>query len=179
MSDPPPGASRLTNRERATLPEKLRRKSAARSASTTGVARFTRPTVRITARRRSASSFPKSVDDVVATVATAREYGAPITGRGCGTSLAGQCCNTSIIIDMSKYLNQRARDRSVERSSAASSPARSSMICAMPRRSISSPSVPIPATHNHCTLGGMIGNNSCGIHSVMAAFQRHRRAHFR
>ena len=38
---------------------------------------------------------------------------------------------------------------------------------------------PDPATHNHCTLGGMLGNNSCGIHSVMAAFQRDRRAHVR
>ena len=27
---------------------------------------------------------------------------------------------------------------------------------------------PDPATHSHCTLGGMIGNNSCGVHSVMA-----------
>jgi FAD/FMN-containing dehydrogenase len=29
---------------------------------------------------------------------------------------------------------------------------------------------PDPATHNHCTLGGMLGNNSCGIHSVMGEF---------
>ena len=34
--------------------------------------------------------------------------------------------------------------------------------------STSSPSAPIPSTHSHCTLGGMIGNNSCGVHSLMA-----------
>ena len=36
---------------------------------------------------------------------------------------------------------------------------------------------PDPSTHDHCTFGGMIGNNSCGVHSVMAAVLRHRPAH--
>ena len=48
---------------------------------------------------------PKSVGDVVATMALCREYGAPFLSRGGGTSLAGQCCNTAIVVDYSKYLN--------------------------------------------------------------------------
>src|SRR3954468_22724114 len=50
--------------------------------------------------------IPRDKDDVLATVALCREFGAPITSRGCGTSLAGQCCNVAVIIDFSKYMNR-------------------------------------------------------------------------
>src|ERR687883_451005 len=43
--------------------------------------------------------LPRDVDDVIATVATCRRYGAPILARGCGTSLKGQCCNVAVVID--------------------------------------------------------------------------------
>src|SRR4051794_25676864 len=49
---------------------------------------------------------PKSVEDVVATVAVCRQHGAPIFGRGGGTGLAGQTVNDGVIIDFSKYLNE-------------------------------------------------------------------------
>src|SRR3982751_4713709 len=49
---------------------------------------------------------PRDVDDVVETIRAARSFGAPVLGRGGGTSLAGQCCNTAVIIDFSKYLNR-------------------------------------------------------------------------
>ena len=49
--------------------------------------------------------LPRSVEDVIATVATARSFGAPILPRGGGTSLAGQCCNVAVVLDFSKYLN--------------------------------------------------------------------------
>src|ERR687883_1294794 len=49
---------------------------------------------------------PRSVDDVVQTIAVCRDFGAPVLSRGGGTSLAGQCCNTAIVIDWSKYLNR-------------------------------------------------------------------------
>ena len=48
---------------------------------------------------------PRTVDDVVQTVAVCRAFAAPILARGGGTSLAGQCCNVAVVIDMSKYLN--------------------------------------------------------------------------
>jgi hypothetical protein len=46
---------------------------------------------------------PKDEEDVLETFALCREIGAPITSRGCGTSLAGQCCNVAVIIDYTKY----------------------------------------------------------------------------
>src|SRR5215831_17456461 len=49
---------------------------------------------------------PRDVEDVIATVALAREFGAPVLCRGAGTSLAGQCSNIAVVLDMSKYLNR-------------------------------------------------------------------------
>src|SRR5690348_9790964 len=50
--------------------------------------------------------IPRSVEDVIATVALCREFGAPLLNRGGGTSLAGQCCNAAVVLDSSKYLNR-------------------------------------------------------------------------
>ena len=49
--------------------------------------------------------LPKDADDVVATIAACRKFGAPVLSRGGGTSLAGQCCNVAVVIDFSKYMN--------------------------------------------------------------------------
>src|SRR5436189_2759051 len=48
--------------------------------------------------------LPKNLDDVVSTVEVCRRFGAPLLGRGGGTSLAGQCCNAAVVLDMSKYM---------------------------------------------------------------------------
>ena len=50
--------------------------------------------------------IPKSLDDVIATVAACREHGAPLLSRGGGTGLAGQTTNVAVVIDFSKYLNR-------------------------------------------------------------------------
>src|ERR1041385_6948838 len=50
--------------------------------------------------------IPRDEEDVMEAVALCRQFGAPITSRGCGTSLAGQCCNVAVIFDFSKYLNR-------------------------------------------------------------------------
>src|SRR5437763_2541966 len=47
---------------------------------------------------------PRTVDDIVATVATCQRHGVPVLPRGGGTSLAGQCCNVAVVVDCSKYL---------------------------------------------------------------------------
>src|ERR1041385_5463792 len=49
---------------------------------------------------------PRDTEDVIETFALCRQFGAPITSGGCGTSLAGQCCNVAVIIDYSKHLNR-------------------------------------------------------------------------
>ncbi|MGE5212261.1 MAG: FAD-binding and (Fe-S)-binding domain-containing protein [Nitrospirota bacterium] len=113
--------------------------------------------------------LPKSTQDVITAIAIARKHEVPITSRGGGTSLAGQCCNAAIIIDMSKYLH-RVLHIDVEKKLARVEPGTilDDLRHAAEKHGLTFG--PDPATHNHCTLGGMIGNNSCGIHSVMAAF---------
>jgi FAD/FMN-containing dehydrogenase/Fe-S oxidoreductase len=111
--------------------------------------------------------IPRTVDDVVETMGAARRYGAPILSRGCGTSLAGQCCNVAVVMDFSKYLH-RILEVDPERRRARVQPGTilDDLRHAAERHHLTFG--PDPATHNHCTLGGMIGNNSCGVHSVMA-----------
>jgi FAD/FMN-containing dehydrogenase/Fe-S oxidoreductase len=111
--------------------------------------------------------LPHDVDDVIATVAISREYGAPILCRGGGTSLAGQCCNVAVVIDMSKYM-AGILEVDPEQRLARVQPG---VILDHLRSAAEKHHLtfgPDPATHDRCTLGGMIGNNSCGVHSVMA-----------
>ena len=114
--------------------------------------------------------IPRTVDDVVAAVALAREHGAPILSRGGGTSLAGQCVNVAVVLDFSKYLN-RILEIDPERRLARVEPG---VVLDRLREEAAAASGstfgPDPSTHDHCTLGGMIGNNSCGVRSVMAQF---------
>ena len=111
--------------------------------------------------------LPRTVEDIAAAVAACRENDAPILARGGGTSLCGQTVNVAVVIDSSKYL-----DRVLELD-AASRTARvePGVVCDALRASAERYGLtfaPDPATHSRCTLGGMIGNNSCGPHSVMA-----------
>jgi FAD/FMN-containing dehydrogenase/Fe-S oxidoreductase len=111
--------------------------------------------------------LPRDADDVVEAVAVCREFGVPIVARGGATDLAGSTCNAAVVLDMSKYMNHvleidwdgkwarvepgtvldDLRDRAEERHLTFG---------------------PDPATHDRNTLGGMIGNNSCGMHAQMA-----------
>jgi FAD/FMN-containing dehydrogenase/Fe-S oxidoreductase len=111
--------------------------------------------------------LPRDADDVIATVALARKHGAPILARGGGTSLAGQCCNVAVILDFSKYMHN-IRELNVEEQYATIEPG---IILDDLRNAAEKHTLtfgPDPATHTHCTLGGMIGNNSCGVHGLMA-----------
>ena len=110
--------------------------------------------------------LPRTADDVIATVALARKFGAPILARGGGTSLAGQCCNVAVVIDMSKYMT-KILELDPARKFARVQPG----IVLDDLRSEAEKHkltfAPDPATHSHCTIGGMIGNNSCGVHGLM------------
>jgi FAD/FMN-containing dehydrogenase/Fe-S oxidoreductase len=110
--------------------------------------------------------IPKEVQDIVDTVSICRQFGAPVLSRGGGTSLAGQCCNVAVVMDHSKYLN-RILDLSPTDARAIVEPG---VVLDDLRNAAEEHHLtfaPDPSTHNHCTLGGMIGNNSCGVHSVM------------
>jgi len=110
--------------------------------------------------------LPKTKEDVVRTVEICRRHGAPILARGGGTSLCGQSCNVAVVLDFSKYLNRVLEIDPVAKT------ARVEPGCVLDdlRRAAAQHGLtfaPDPATHTHNTLGGMIGNNSCGPHSVM------------
>ncbi len=110
---------------------------------------------------------PRDADDVLATVALCRQFGAPLLCRGGGTSLAGQCCNVAVILDFSKYM-AGILEIDPARRIARIQPGvvLDTLRAAAEKHHLTF--APDPATHDRCTLGGMIGNNSCGVHSVMA-----------
>ncbi len=110
--------------------------------------------------------IPRTVEDVVETVAVCRELGVPILGRGAGTSLAGQTCNVAVVLDFSKYLN-RLLELDAKRRYAWVEPGLINDQLRDAAEEHELTFAPDPATHRYCTLGGMIGNNSCGPHSVL------------
>src|SRR5581483_3226314 len=104
---------------------------------------------------------------VITTISTCRDHDAPILCRGGGTSLAGQCCNVAVVLDFSKYMANIV-DLDPERRIARVQPG---VVLDHLRNAAEQYNLtfgPDPASHSRCTLGGMIGNNSCGVHSVMA-----------
>ncbi|HEX6266501.1 MAG TPA: FAD-linked oxidase C-terminal domain-containing protein [Burkholderiales bacterium] len=111
--------------------------------------------------------LPRSLEDVVAAVRLCREHGAAILPRGAGTSMCGQSVNAAVVVDCSKYLDRVLHVDAAGRMARVEPGA----ICDALREAAEAHGLtfaPDPATHSRCTLGGMIGNNSCGPHSVMA-----------
>jgi FAD/FMN-containing dehydrogenase/Fe-S oxidoreductase len=109
---------------------------------------------------------PRDSSDVVATVAACRKFRAPVLPRGAGTSLAGQSCNVAVVLDFTKHMNQ------ILELDAAQGYARvqpgvvlDTLRDRAERHGLTF--APDPSTHNRCTIGGMIGNNSCGTHSLL------------
>jgi FAD/FMN-containing dehydrogenase/Fe-S oxidoreductase len=110
---------------------------------------------------------PRTIDDVVSTVEICRRHEAPILARGCGTALAGQTVNEAVLLDFSKYLHALL-DLDPQARIARVQPG---IVLDRLREAAEEHGLtfgPDPATHSRCTLGGMIGNNSCGVHSILA-----------
>jgi FAD/FMN-containing dehydrogenase len=115
--------------------------------------------------------IPRTVADVVAAMRVCSAHDVPFLSRGGGTSLAGQCCNVAVVVDHSKHLNRILELDPAQRM------ARVEPGCvlddlrdAAERHHLTFG--PDPSTHDHNTLGGMLGNNSCGVHSVYAGRTR-------
>ena len=110
---------------------------------------------------------PRNIEDAIATMRLCRMHGAPVLSRGGGTSLCGQCCNFAVILDFSKYCNQILELNHREKYARV----QPGVVLDTLRNAAEKHHLtfgPDPATHTHCTLGGMIGNNSCGVHALMA-----------
>src|SRR4029077_14334542 len=113
---------------------------------------------------------PRHVDELVEIHRVCREYEAPIVLRGAGTSLAGQGCNTAVLIDCSKYLHDILEIDPDRRLARVQPGCVLDDLREMAGEKYGLTFGPGPSTHAYCTFGGMLGNNSCGRHSVQAEF---------
>jgi FAD/FMN-containing dehydrogenase/Fe-S oxidoreductase len=152
-------AARLEQELKATIKGEVRFDDGSRALYATDASNYRQTPIGIV--------IPRDASDVMNAVALARRHGAPILGRGAGTSLAGQCCNVAVVVDMSKYMH-RIVEMSPAHKFARVEPG---IVLDDLRRAAEQHTLtfgPDPATHAQCTLGGMIGNNSCGVHSIMS-----------
>ncbi|MCH9037827.1 MAG: FAD-binding protein [Chloroflexi bacterium] len=110
--------------------------------------------------------LPKNAEDVIAVVETANRHGVPVLPRGGGTSLAGQTVGQAIVVDFSKYMRDIIEVNEEE-----------GWVRAQPGiildelnheiRSTNMMFAPDPSTSNRGNIGGALGNNSCGAHSIV------------
>jgi FAD/FMN-containing dehydrogenase/Fe-S oxidoreductase len=111
--------------------------------------------------------LPRDAADVEAALAACRATGAAVLPRGAGTSLAGQCANVAVVFDFSRYMNRLgAIDPAAKLAMVEPGIVLDRLREAAERHHLTYG--PDPATHSRCTLGGMIGNNSCGAHGLIA-----------
>ncbi|MEV0092469.1 FAD-binding and (Fe-S)-binding domain-containing protein [Streptomyces sp. NPDC050738] len=147
------------------LEEKLRRTvrgeidfgSAARALMTMDASNYRRVPLGVVA--------PRDAEDVAATLAACREAGVPVVPRGGGTSIAGQATGVGVVLDFTRHMRTVA-EVDPEARTAVVQPG---VVLDELRAAAGAYGLtfgPDPSTHSRCTLGGMIGNNSCGSHSV-------------
>jgi FAD/FMN-containing dehydrogenase/Fe-S oxidoreductase len=110
---------------------------------------------------------PKDAEDVERTLAACRKFGTPVFSRGGGTSLAGEACNAAVVMDFSKYMNRIVEiDWEGRKARVQPGCVNDDLRNKAEERNLTFG--PDPATHDRNTFGGMIGNNSCGMHAQMA-----------
>ncbi|MFE7116054.1 FAD-binding and (Fe-S)-binding domain-containing protein [Streptomyces sp. NPDC057654] len=108
---------------------------------------------------------PRDADDVAAALAVCRAHGAPVVPRGGGTSIARQATGVGVVLDFTRHMREIVA-LDAEARTAVVQPG---VILDDLRAAAGAHGLtfgPDPSTHSRCTLGGMIGNNSCGSHSV-------------
>ena len=111
--------------------------------------------------------IPRDASDVINAMAVCRRNGVPVGARGCGTGLAGQTVNEAVMFDFSKYMNGIVELDAQSRFARV----QPGVVLDWLRDAAEEHDLtfgPDPATHSRCTIGGMVGNNSCGTHSILA-----------
>ncbi|MGY1438952.1 FAD-binding and (Fe-S)-binding domain-containing protein [Streptomyces reniochalinae] len=111
---------------------------------------------------------PRTLDDVVAVHRICHEYGAPVLNRGGGTSLSGETVNHAVVIDHSKYLTHIGEVDGDNRRVTVQTGVINEELNRRTGASHNLVFGPDPSTHSRCAIGGNLGNNSCGTHSVQA-----------
>ncbi|MFE9725515.1 FAD-binding and (Fe-S)-binding domain-containing protein [Streptomyces sp. NPDC005794] len=108
---------------------------------------------------------PRDAADVAEVLRVCREHATPVVPRGGGTSIAGQATGTGVVLDLTRHMRRITALDPASRT-AVVQPG----VVLDDLRAAAAPYGltfgPDPSTHSRCTLGGMIGNNSCGSHSV-------------
>ncbi|MFF5042031.1 FAD-binding and (Fe-S)-binding domain-containing protein [Streptomyces nigra] len=108
---------------------------------------------------------PMDADDIAAALAVCREHRVPVVARGGGTSIAGQATGTGVVLDFTRHMD-RLVSLDPQTRTAVVQPG---LVLDRLQEAAAPHGLrfgPDPSTHSRCTLGGMIGNNSCGAHSV-------------
>ncbi|MBM4794080.1 FAD-binding oxidoreductase [Streptomyces sioyaensis] len=108
---------------------------------------------------------PRDAEDVAAALRVCREHAVPVVPRGGGTSIAGQATGVGVVLDFTRHLNRIVSLDPAARTAVV----QPGVILDDLRTAAGAHRLtfgPDPSTHSRCTLGGMIGNNSCGSHSV-------------
>ncbi|MER7189196.1 FAD-binding and (Fe-S)-binding domain-containing protein [Streptomyces flaveolus] len=108
---------------------------------------------------------PRDADDVAAVLEVCRERGVPVVARGGGTSIAGQATGTGVVLDFTRHMNRLVSLDPGARTAVV----QPGLVLDRLQEAAAPHGLrfgPDPSTHSRCTLGGMIGNNSCGSHSV-------------
>ncbi|MFI1018132.1 FAD-binding and (Fe-S)-binding domain-containing protein [Streptomyces sp. NPDC020965] len=108
---------------------------------------------------------PRDADDVAAALAVCRDHGVPVVPRGGGTSIAGQATGVGVVLDLTRHMNAILQVDADART-AVVQPGTVLDTLRDAVRPLGLTFGPDPSTHARCTIGGMIGNNACGAHSV-------------
>ncbi len=109
--------------------------------------------------------FPRDADDVCAVISTAAQFGVPVLPRGAGTSLAGQTVGRAVVIDLSRHMHDITALDAEERAATVQPGVVQEQLNL---RAAADGLIfgPDTSTRNRATIGGMIGNNSSGSHSI-------------
>ncbi|GAB3213733.1 FAD-binding and (Fe-S)-binding domain-containing protein [Marinactinospora endophytica] len=113
----------------------------------------------------SAVVLPRDADDVARVLEVARESRTPVTARGGGTSIAGNAIGEGIVLDFSRHMDRIVSIDPGTRTAVV----QPGVVLDDLRAAAAAHGLtfgPDPSTHSRCTIGGMIGNNACGPHSV-------------
>jgi FAD/FMN-containing dehydrogenase/Fe-S oxidoreductase len=151
-------ARELESRLRAAVRGEVRFDAGSRAVYATDSSNYRQPPIGVV--------VPRDAADVESAFAVCRELDAPVLARGGGTSLAGQCCNVAVVFDFSKYMRHL---HSIDFNAKLAEVEPGIVLDRVRERAETHQLTfaPDPATHSRCTIGGMIGNNSCGVHALM------------
>ncbi|MBQ0005912.1 MAG: FAD-binding protein, partial [Alistipes sp.] len=110
--------------------------------------------------------YPENETDIIELTATARKLHTSIIPRTAGTSIAGQVVGKGIVADVSKHMN-RILEINAEQRWVRVQPGVVRDELNMALKPYGLLFGPETATSSRCCIGGMVGNNSCGTHSLI------------